>query len=323
MSKSIRRKKAPSVAALEASGNEINFAERLVMPNSTTAVSNVIPFRFEAKEVRTLLINNQPWFVAADVCSSLAISNVSLAVNGRADRQSDGLDEDEKGIATVNTPSGAQEMLVVNESGLYALIFKSRKAEAKRFKKWVTAEVLPAIRKNGRYEEPVGRMATLIGQTIGTDGFHMLAALVKGKVSGLPKSVPRRATSKIWSQAHAAFGVRSAADIPAELLDSARNFVAAYVVLEGEYIERNQPGSQADFKGSPHSRYLLSLDEQGRQCVRLLAHDTMVMTSKQFIKAISASGDAMISDEELLEFVAVVVGQLRESAQARTARAAA
>jgi prophage antirepressor-like protein len=81
----------------------------------------------------------------------MGLSNVSLAVNGRADRPGDGLDDDERGIATVNTPSGEQQMLVVSESGLYSLIFKSRKPEAKAFKKWVTAEVLPAIRKYGMY----------------------------------------------------------------------------------------------------------------------------------------------------------------------------
>lgn len=212
------------------------------MTNNST---NIIPFNFGKQQVRTLLIDEQPWFVAADVCSSLAIANVSLAVNGRADRDTDGLDEDEKGIATVNTPSGAQEMLVVNESGMYALIFKSRKAEAKRFKKWVTAEVLPAIRKHGRYEDVNGKMNTLIGQTIGTDGFHMLGAVVKGKVSSLPVPVQRRATAKIWSQIHAAFGVRSAADIPAEQLDAARNFIAAYVVLEGEFLPKAQTFSSS------------------------------------------------------------------------------
>lgn len=83
-----------------------------------------------------------------------------------------------------------------------------------------------------------GQGMTLIGQTIGTDGFHMLGAVVKGKVASLPAIAQRRATAKIWSQTHAAFGVRSAADIPAEQLDAARNFIAAYVVLEGEYIPR-------------------------------------------------------------------------------------
>ena len=78
---------------------------------------------------------------------------------------------------------------------------------------------------------------TILNQTIGTDGFHMLGAVVKGKVCNLPQSAQRRATAKIWSQTHAAFGVRSAADIPASQLDAARNFVAAYV-LEGEWLGR-------------------------------------------------------------------------------------
>ena len=207
------------------------------MSNNSTAVSNVIPFRFGKQEVRTLLTEGRPWFVAADVCASLAIGNVSLAVNGRADRESDGLDEDERGIASVNTPSGHQEMLIINESGLYAMIFKSRKVEAKRFKKWVTSEVLPAIRKHGHYEDAAGQMGTLIGETIGTNGFNMLGALIKGKVVSLPPAHHRKATAKIWSQTHAAFGVRSAADIPASQLDAARNFVAAYVI-EGEWLGR-------------------------------------------------------------------------------------
>ena len=207
--------------------------------------AQIIPFKFEAREVRALLIDDQPWFCAADVCASLAVGNTSLAVNGRADRKGDGLDEDEKGIATVNTPSGEQQMLVVSESGLYSLIFKSRKKEAKRFQKWVTAEVLPAIRKHGSYTDTHNKMGTLIGETIGTNGFNMLGALIKGKVVNLPAQVRHRATAKIWSQTHAAFGVRSAADIPANQLDAARNFIAAYA-LEGEWLPAVEPGQQLD-----------------------------------------------------------------------------
>lgn len=190
--------------------------------------ANVIPFKFEAREVRTLLIDDQPWFVAADVAMALLYSEAKDMTRN--------LDDDEKGRQIVPTPGGDQEMLVINESGLYSAILRSRKAEAKRFKKWVTAEVLPAIRKHGAYTDASNKMGTLIGQTIGTDGFHMLGAVVKGKVSNLPAAVQRRATAKIWSQTHAAFGVRSAADIPADQLDAARNFIAAYV-LEGELLE--------------------------------------------------------------------------------------
>jgi prophage antirepressor-like protein len=117
-------------------------------------MNQITTFNYSATSLRVVTKDNEPWFVASDVCTLLAIGNTSLAVNGRQDRIDDGLDPDEKGVATVNTPGGVQEMVVVNESGLYALIFKSRKPEAKKFKKWVTSEVLPAIRKNGFYIDP-------------------------------------------------------------------------------------------------------------------------------------------------------------------------
>lgn len=80
-------------------------------------------------------------------------------------------------------------------------------------------------------------LRTIAGKTIGTDGFHMLGALIKGKVSSLPAPVRRRAAAKIWSQTHAAFGVRTATDIPAEQLDAARTFIAAYA-LPGEWMPK-------------------------------------------------------------------------------------
>lgn len=84
-----------------------------------------------------------PWFVAKDVCEPLGYRMASDALRS--------LDLDEKGTRYVRTPGGGQVMLVVNESGLYSLAFNSHKPEAKRFKKWVTSEVLPAIRKTGGY----------------------------------------------------------------------------------------------------------------------------------------------------------------------------
>ena len=89
-------------------------------------MSELSVFNFDSQAIRTLTRNGEPWFVAADVCEVLAIGNPSLAVNGRADREGSGLDEDERGIAIVNTPSGEQGMLVINESGLYSLILTSR-----------------------------------------------------------------------------------------------------------------------------------------------------------------------------------------------------
>lgn len=118
-------------------------------------------FNFESDEVRTTLIDGEPWFVARDVCSVLGISNVSLVVNGRERRREDGtrywsggLDSDEKGVVSVNTLGGVQGMLCVSESGLYSLIFQSTRDEAKQFKRWITHEVIPSIRNTGSYQQP-------------------------------------------------------------------------------------------------------------------------------------------------------------------------
>lgn len=189
--------------------------------------AQVIPFRFEFHEVRTLLIDDQLWFVANDVALALMYNEAKDMTRN--------LDEDEKGRRIVPTLGGDQEMLVINQSGLYSAILRSRKPEAKRFKKWVTAEVLPAIRKHGRYEVTKTCMTT----TIGTDGFHCLGAVLNGKVRQLPAKARQRAKMHIWSQVHKAFSVVSAQDIPAEQLDSARNFIAAYV-LEGEWLPKEE-----------------------------------------------------------------------------------
>ena len=111
-------------------------------------MSNIIPFSFENHSVRTLVINDQPWFVAADVGAILKLSNVRASVAL--------LDDDERGVNTIYTRSEngveqGREVIVISESGLYALILRSRKPEAKRFRKWVTSEVLPSIRKTGAY----------------------------------------------------------------------------------------------------------------------------------------------------------------------------
>lgn len=91
----------------------------------------------EFGNVRILSNDGEPWFIAADVCKILELSDVSKAVSR--------LDADEKGTNLIPTRGGNQNVLVVNESGLYALTMTSRKPEAKRFRKWVTSEVLPSV----------------------------------------------------------------------------------------------------------------------------------------------------------------------------------
>lgn len=94
-------------------------------------------------KVRTLNLNGEPWFVAADVCKALELGNPSMTVER--------LDDDEKGISTIDTLGGKQRMAIINEPGLYSLVITSRKPEAKAFKRWITHEVIPSIRKHGAY----------------------------------------------------------------------------------------------------------------------------------------------------------------------------
>ena len=101
----------------------------------------------EFGEVRVVMIDGNPWFVASDVCRILEISNSRDAVAR--------LDDDEKdAVGITDTIGREQQMTVINESGLYALIFSSRKPEAKKFQRWVYHEVLPSIRKTGTYNLP-------------------------------------------------------------------------------------------------------------------------------------------------------------------------
>ncbi|WP_338036732.1 BRO family protein [Neobacillus thermocopriae] len=100
-------------------------------------------FIYEQKQVRTVEMNNSVWFVAKDICEILDHSQVSKAVER--------LDDDEKLLGTIFLSGQNRETWLVNESGLYSLILTSRKPEAKKFKKWVTNEVLPTIRKTGGY----------------------------------------------------------------------------------------------------------------------------------------------------------------------------
>ena len=104
----------------------------------------VFNFSQEKTPIRVHLINSEPWFVAKDVCVVLEHSNHKMAIKT--------LDEDEVSSVYLTDAMGReQETKIVSESGLYSLIFQSRKAEAKKFRKWVTSEVLPSIRRKGYY----------------------------------------------------------------------------------------------------------------------------------------------------------------------------
>jgi prophage antirepressor-like protein len=131
-------------------GVEFNVAGNAGTPSDDTSAGTSALTQFESPEFGQIRVrlnqNGDPWFVAKDLCRVLEIEKYRDAVAR--------LDEDERGSELVDTLGGRQEMSTVSESGLYSLIFRSRKPEARRFRKWVTSEVLPAIRKRGVYVAP-------------------------------------------------------------------------------------------------------------------------------------------------------------------------
>ncbi len=107
-------------------------------------------FTYEGAQVRTVQRDGEPWFALADVCRVLGVRNS----RDTASR----LEDDEKGVEQIDTLGGTQKMTIINEPGLYSVILRSDKPQAKSFKRWVTHEVLPAIRKTGQYKTPAKAM---------------------------------------------------------------------------------------------------------------------------------------------------------------------
>lgn len=100
-------------------------------------------FTYADQQVRTVLIDGEPWFVLADVCSAIGVNNSRMVAARLAD--------DEKGVSLIDTLGGPQNLTVVNESGMYVVVLRSDSPDAEPFRRWVTREVLPAIRKTGQY----------------------------------------------------------------------------------------------------------------------------------------------------------------------------
>lgn len=148
---------------------------------------------FEDQVIRISGTPDAPLFNATDVCGVLGLANSRDALSG--------LDEDEKGVALTDTLGGTQTMSYVTESGLYHLAFKSRKAAAKRFRRWVTSEVLPAIRKNGAFHaddlrEKRNTLKMPLTQWIGTLGLDLRDDAKTA--TGILSYVSRAATLLRW-----------------------------------------------------------------------------------------------------------------------------
>ena len=188
-------------------------------------------FNFESNSIRTLAINNEPWFVAKDLCDTLGIKNPSQALEN--------LDEDERSMFNIGRSKvhgGGGEVNIVNESGMYTLILRCRDAVKKgsmphRFRKWVTAEVLPTIRKTGKYESKT----TVDDRTGLRNAVNMLVSK-KGLIY-----------SDAYHLIHQRFNVESIEDLTLDQLPQAVEYVHK-IILEGELItEAELPSREKKF----------------------------------------------------------------------------
>lgn len=149
-------------------------------------MNDVIVFSNEdLGSVRTINRNGEPWFVANDVCRALEIAR----------SQTRRLDNDEKDVHIVSTPGGDQQVSIINESGLYTLVLGSRKPQAHAFKRWITHEVIPAIRKTGRYSARPGitidpDALTLIISTTVAETVKQLLPLIREPAQPPPRIAP-------------------------------------------------------------------------------------------------------------------------------------
>ncbi|WP_313308779.1 BRO-N domain-containing protein [Stutzerimonas nitrititolerans] len=288
------------------------------MANISTAATNIILFDFRGRSVRAISIEGEPWFVAVDVCRVLGQSNTTKALYA--------LDEDERS----NFKLGRQGSVnIINESGLYTLILRcddaiKKGSDAHAFRKWVTAEVLPAIRKHGHYSDDSGKMGTLVNDVIGMSGATLIGGVISQKVSVLPTGVQRQARHKLHAILHTRFNVPRTELIPADKLDTACQYIGAYV-LEGEWLEKPK-GIQIE--PGRFRRYLVSFNHNGEQQITPVPADACVMTVEQMIKAMLTPGDLPVSTDEMFEFVQAGLMNLKmrsdcQTHQLRASRAAA
>ena len=193
-----------------------------------TASTAITPFNFNDSEIRLIVRAGEPWFITADVARVLGYRDANNA--GRV------LDEDEKGTHVVSTPGGDQRVTIINESGLYALVLRSRKPEARKFAKWVTSEVLPAIRKTGSYSLPYTAQPR---DKLTLDQGDELRSMLETAAQKLPPEKRGQFLQTGWAKLRAHTGVNYR-QIPQAAHTDALSLLARHVA-EWELVEDNTP----------------------------------------------------------------------------------
>ena len=241
-----------------------------VSDSKAVQVSSQPVFNFGPHSVRVVVRDGEPWFVASDVCGALDYKNTSKAIG-------DHLDDDER--TTVLVPRTHNDSLgvqtnIISESGLYALVLRSRKPEARKFAKWVTSEVLPAIRKTGVY---VGKAFSVNpGDVLTQDEQNTLRVMLKSAVERLPKDKQAAATIQGWSKLKSHFGVPYR-EIPRHEFSEAVSIIARHTT-EWELVAEKLPNAIVSLPTLRNRRWLLATDFEGREVVIPVPDDASMIS---------------------------------------------
>ncbi len=158
--------------------------------------------------------------------------------------------------------------------------------------------------------------ASVLGTTIGTDGFHCLAAVLDGKLRGFKGGAKRAAKNHVWQQVHRAFSVVRAEDIPADKLDSVRCFIAAYDVREGDFIEAEKPSKEQRPEILSHGQRVLGyLDPEGVERWKDIPQNASVLTYEQFIDGLLVNCDIPVTTDEMFRFAQLAMNNLQRRSQ--------
>lgn len=209
--------------------------------NKITSASAPIVAIFEsAQSIRIIMIDSEPWFVAVDIAIALNFRN--------APDMTRMLDDDEKGTQIVRTLGGNQELTVISESGLYHAVLKSRKPESKVFRKWVTSEVLPSIRKQGYYVAPVAESGPAQDETMAiTDAeAERLRKIVGGIACCVPTMTKIKVAAAIYGRIKSPLRISRIDDLPALYLDRTTRYLER-MLSEARRHSRQQSAEDESF----------------------------------------------------------------------------
>lgn len=230
-------------------------------------MSSIIPFSFESTEIRAITNDQgEPWFVAADVAEVLGYREAYHMVRM--------LDDDESaphnvGVRSENGVEQDREMTIISESGLYACILKSRRPEANVFRKWVTGEVLPSLRKTGRYAVPTEASINPAQQR----------QLQNAIAARFPDGKKR---PYAWSRFGNHFGLGSYKQLPATKVDEALVYIAQ---MPGGSDETERERLARDVLQV--ARFILSVDDKGLLRLKEIPHDAFVFNAEEMPRLVS------------------------------------